>query len=42
MILTGMGNDEAMGLLAKWQVCAYTFVQNQESCVVYCMHKIAL
>jgi two-component system, chemotaxis family, protein-glutamate methylesterase/glutaminase len=42
MILTGMGNDGAMGLLAMRQAGAYTFAQNEKSCVVYGMPKVAL
>lgn len=42
MILTGMGNDGAMGLLAMRQAGAYTFAQNEKSCVIYGMPKVAL
>lgn len=31
MILTGMGNDGAMGLLAMRQAGAYTFAQNEKA-----------
>ena len=42
IILTGMGNDGAEGLLAMRQQGAYTLAQNQESCVVFGMPAVAI
>jgi len=42
IILTGMGNDGAKGLLAMRQAGAYTIAQNEETCVVYGMPKEAV
>jgi two-component system, chemotaxis family, protein-glutamate methylesterase/glutaminase len=42
IILTGMGNDGAEGLLAMRQSGAYTLAQNQESCVVFGMPAVAI
>ena len=42
IILTGMGNDGAEGLLAMRQRGAYTLAQNQESCVVFGMPAVAI
>jgi two-component system chemotaxis response regulator CheB len=42
VILTGMGNDGAEGLLAMRQRGAYTLAQNQESCVVFGMPAVAI
>ena len=41
VILTGMGQDGARGLLAMRNNGAYTIGQNKESCVVYGMPKAA-
>lgn len=41
ILLTGMGDDGARGLLALRQAGAHTFGQNRESCVVYGMPKVA-
>jgi two-component system chemotaxis response regulator CheB len=42
ILLTGMGNDGAAGLLKMREAGARTFVQNRESCVVYGMPKVAV
>lgn len=42
VILTGMGKDGALGLLEMRQAGAYTFAQDEASCVVYGMPKEAL
>jgi two-component system, chemotaxis family, protein-glutamate methylesterase/glutaminase len=41
VILTGMGGDGAKGLLAMREAGAKTFGQNEETCVVYGMPKVA-
>ncbi len=41
VILTGMGKDGAKGLLAMRNAGAYTLGQNEASCVVYGMPRIA-
>lgn len=41
IILTGMGRDGAQGLLEMRQAGAATIGQNEESCVVYGMPKVA-
>ncbi len=41
VILTGMGKDGALGLLEMRQAGAYTFAQDEASCVVYGMPKEA-
>ncbi len=41
VILTGMGNDGAKGLLNMKQKGAATIGQNEESCIVYGMPKVA-
>ena len=41
IIMTGMGQDGAAGLLAMRQHGAYTLGQNKESCVVYGMPMVA-
>ena len=41
VILTGMGRDGASGLLAMRKAGAKTFGQNESSCVVYGMPKVA-
>lgn len=41
IILTGMGGDGAKGLLAMRKAGARTIGQNEESCVVYGMPKVA-
>lgn len=42
VIMTGMGDDGARGLLEMRETGAYTLGQNEESCVVYGMPKEAL
>jgi two-component system chemotaxis response regulator CheB len=42
MLLTGMGSDGAAGLLALRQAGGETFVQNEESCVVFGMPRAAI
>lgn len=42
IILTGMGNDGAAGMLAMKQAGAYNIAQNEESCVVFGMPKEAI
>lgn len=42
VILTGMGNDGAEGLLAMRRAGAATFAQNEETCVVFGMPKQAI
>lgn len=42
VILTGMGRDGAAGLLEMRKAGAVTFGQNEESCVVYGMPKVAM
>ena len=42
VILTGMGKDGAMGMLEMHRAGAYTFAQDEESCVVFGMPKSAL
>ncbi|MBG6245395.1 chemotaxis response regulator protein-glutamate methylesterase [Candidatus Symbiopectobacterium sp. 'North America'] len=42
IILTGMGNDGAAGMLAMHQVGAYTLAQNKASCVVFGMPREAI
>ncbi len=41
IIMTGMGQDGAAGLLAMRKKGAYTIGQDEESCVVYGMPKVA-
>ncbi len=41
-ILTGMGNDGAMGMLAMHQNGAHTIAQDEETCVVFGMPKEAI
>lgn len=41
MILTGMGGDGAMGLKAMRKAGAHTIGQDERSCVVYGMPKVA-
>jgi two-component system response regulator WspF len=41
VLLTGMGNDGAQGLKALHDKGWFTITQNQESCIVYGMPKIA-
>ena len=41
VILTGMGRDGAAGLLAMRRAGARTIGQNEASCVVYGMPKVA-
>ena len=42
IILTGMGDDGAAGLLEMHQAGAYTIAQDEESCVVFGMPKEAI
>lgn len=42
ILLTGMGNDGAQGMLAMKQSGAYTIAQDEESCVVFGMPKEAI
>lgn len=42
IIMTGMGDDGATGLLEMHQAGAYTVAQDEESCVVYGMPKEAV
>lgn len=42
VILTGMGDDGASGMLEMKQAGAYTLAQNEESCVVFGMPKEAI
>ncbi len=42
IIMTGMGDDGARGLLAMRQCGAQTIAQDQESCVVFGMSKVAI
>ncbi len=41
VILTGMGRDGAAGLLAMREAGSFTIGQNEETCVVYGMPKVA-
>jgi two-component system chemotaxis response regulator CheB len=42
VILTGMGNDGAQGLLKMRQVGAYTIAESEETSVVYGMPRVAV
>jgi two-component system chemotaxis response regulator CheB len=42
IIMTGMGDDGARGLLEMRQAGAYTLAQDEESCVVFGMPKVAI
>lgn len=42
VILTGMGNDGAAGMLKMKQAGAYTLAQDEASCVVFGMPKEAI
>ena len=42
VILTGMGNDGAAGMLAMRQAGAWTLAQNEASCVVFGMPREAI
>jgi len=42
VILTGMGDDGANGMLEMKQAGAFTIAQNEESCVVFGMPKEAI
>ena len=42
VILTGMGNDGARGMLEMREAGAYTIAQNEESCVVFGMPREAI
>jgi two-component system, chemotaxis family, protein-glutamate methylesterase/glutaminase len=42
VLMTGMGDDGARGLLAMRKAGARTFAQDEESCVVFGMPKVAL
>jgi len=41
VLLTGMGNDGAQGLLSMKQAGAYTLIQDKDSCVVWGMPGVA-
>lgn len=42
VILTGMGQDGAAGMLQLFQAGAHTIAQDEETCVVYGMPKVAV
>jgi two-component system chemotaxis response regulator CheB len=42
VIMTGMGQDGALGLLELKQSGAYTIAQDESSCVVFGMPKVAI
>ncbi len=42
VLMTGMGDDGARGLLAMRKAGAYTLAQDEESCVVFGMPKVAV
>ncbi len=42
ILLTGMGDDGAQGLLEMKEVGAFTIAQDEESCVVFGMPKVAI
>ena len=42
MLLTGMGSDGAKGLLGMKQKGAWTIAQEESSCVVYGMPRVAV
>jgi len=42
VILTGMGRDGAQGLLEMHRAGAYTFAQDEDSCVVFGMPREAI
>ena len=42
VILTGMGDDGAMGMLEMKETGAFNVAQDESSCVVYGMPKVAL
>jgi two-component system chemotaxis response regulator CheB len=42
VILTGMGRDGAQGLLEMRQAGAYTFAQDENSCIVFGMPREAI
>ena len=42
VLMTGMGADGARGLLAMRQAGARTLAQDEQSCVVYGMPKVAV
>jgi two-component system, chemotaxis family, protein-glutamate methylesterase/glutaminase len=42
VIMTGMGDDGAKGMLEMMEAGAYTFAQDEESCVVFGMPKKAI
>lgn len=42
VILTGMGNDGAAGMLEMHRAGAYTLAQNEASCVVFGMPREAI
>ena len=41
ILLTGMGNDGASGMVELSRTGAYTIAQNEASCVVYGMPRVA-
>ena len=42
VVLTGMGNDGAAGLESLWRAGGYTIAQEEKSCVVFGMPKVAI
>jgi two-component system, chemotaxis family, protein-glutamate methylesterase/glutaminase len=42
VLLTGMGEDGAAGLMSIRAACGYTLAQDEESCVVFGMPKVAI
>jgi two-component system chemotaxis response regulator CheB len=42
VILTGMGRDGAQGMLEMHRAGAYTFAQDEDSCVVFGMPREAI
>ncbi|HEX9729511.1 MAG TPA: chemotaxis-specific protein-glutamate methyltransferase CheB [Gemmatimonadales bacterium] len=42
VLLTGMGSDGADGMRALWRCGAHTIAQDEESCVVYGMPRVAV
>jgi len=42
VLLTGMGEDGAAGLMAIRAACGHTLAQDEESCIVFGMPKVAI